>query len=379
MSKIQDIIYKYLHNTASKSEIEALEHWVGKSSENAAVFKDYVKQFELNNTSTAAFNSKQAHKEFTRQTKPLFTQKRIMLAATIAFIIGLGLLNKITQNTTKPTPANVQKVATDAIVLTLEDGTQKVLNENKSSIITATKVDTLKQDKDNKLIYTAATLANAKTRYHKLEIPLGKTFKIKLSDGTMVWLNAGSSLRFPVKFHKNLSFREVELVGEAFFDVAKNTKQPFLVKTSGVVIRVLGTAFNISSYSDEKNIKTTLVEGLVNVTDKGNKSNQTIIKPNQQNVFAKASGNLTNREVDVEKYIAWIDNRLLFENDPFHAIIKKIERSYNVKITCENNALNNTRFTGEFDIEDVNEVLATFKANTPFDYEIKNNQIIISK
>ncbi len=383
MSEIQDIIYKYLRNTASESEITELERWVRKSPENAAIFKGYVQEFELNVSSKGSFKSKQAYREFTRKTaiekKPVFTQKRIVMAATIAIIIGLGILNKVTQNTTKSIPDKVNNVVNDAILLTLEDGTQTVLNENKASIIRVTKGDTLKQYKNNKLIYTKTTLANTETRFHKLEIPLGKTFKIKLSDGTMVWLNAGSSLRFPIQFHEKLIFREVELVGEAFFQVAKNTEQPFLVKTSGVVVKVLGTAFNISSYGDEENIKTTLVEGSVNITDKSNKSNQTIIKPNQQCVFAKASGKLTNKVVDVEKYIAWIDNRLLFENDPFHEIIKKIERSYNVEITCENFALNNTRFTGEFDIEDVNEVLATFNASTPFHYKIKNNQIIISK
>jgi transmembrane sensor len=383
MSKIQDIIYKYLRNTATISEIETLEEWVRNSPENASLFKDYVYNYEQHNIVDKQFNNKEALEKFrqlTNSNKKLNLHlKWVGIAATIILILGLGMLNKIHENTSSSLSNTEKALDKTNILLTLDDGSQKILKEGNSSTILGVSGDTLQQDESNQIIYNFKTAKKAETRYHKLEIPLGKTFKIKLSDGSQVWLNAGSSLRFPVQFHDQMEHREVELTGEAFFEVVKNEKLPFIVKTSGVVIKVLGTRFNVSSYNDDESIKTTLVEGSVNITEKNNKSNNIIIVPKEQTIFNKSTRKMVTEEVNIEKYIAWVDNRLFFENDPFHEIIKKIERSYNVEVINNHEALNAIRFTGEFDIEDVSEVLATFTANTPFNYKIKNNKITISK
>ncbi|NIJ46523.1 hypothetical protein FHR24_003011 [Wenyingzhuangia heitensis] len=211
--------------------------------------------------------------------------------------------------------------------------------------------------------------------FNEITIPNGRTFKMTLSDGTFVHLNAGSILKFPVNFVKNKP-REVFLSGEAYFEVTKNKKHPFIVNTKQIGIKVLGTHFNVNSY-EEACPQTVLAEGSIAVYHQQNKKQKQLIVPGQKAFFYNNKMNV--KEVNVERSLSWREGRLLFNNNKFINIIKKIERKYNVTIQNKYTELNKLRFKGNFKDETVIDLLNTFKESAGFDYTILNNQIIINK
>lgn len=214
--------------------------------------------------------------------------------------------------------------------------------------------------------------------YHAIEVPLGKTYKLFLSDGTLVHLNAGTNLRFPIKFIPNTK-REVFLNGEAYFEVIRDQANPFMVMAGDMEVTVLGTHFNVSSYKGDKQ-HTVLVEGSVSVDNLGaNPSFQRsiVIKPGQKAIMVPEGLNVN--EVDVEDYIGWIRNILTFNNELFPDIISKIERKYNVEIENNFKELDTARFNGKFGEESIISLMDTFKESANFDYVIKAGKIIINK
>ena len=176
-------------------------------------------------------------------------------------------------------------------------------------------------------------------------------------------------IKISKKVYNSLKTRSVELEGEAFFDVAHNKDKPFIVNTDGVDIRVLGTKFNISSYSGEDSINTTVVEGLVNVVDADNNNNQIVLNPSFQASFQKSNTSLTSREVNTADYTAWIEKRIVFNDIPFEKLAIKIERTYNVKIINKNKALKKEHFTGQFDIENIETIFKVLSVSFYFDYK----------
>jgi transmembrane sensor len=235
-------------------------------------------------------------------------------------------------------------------------------------------------------------------------VAYGSKSTIELPDGSVVVLNSGSKLTYPTSFGKDN--RTVFLSGEGFFEVRRNSKWPFFVKTRGVTIRVTGTKFNVKAYPDETLTETTLVSGSVEILE--NKKESTpkllaILKPNQKAVFScgileieKSAKNLnkleninkpdscaTQAKIDVEKgvkteeLICWKNNVLVFNNEKLTDLTKKLERWYNVDISLKNNALANIRFSGKFDKESIQELLDALILIQPFAYEINKNKIVI--
>lgn len=229
----------------------------------------------------------------------------------------------------------------------------------------------------------------------------GSKTNLVLPDGSKVWLNAGSKLSYEKSYGN--AFREVTLTGEAFFDVVKNTSRPFIIHTSKMEIRVLGTAFNVKCYPDEKKTETSLIRGSVEITLK-NRPEKIILKPNEkivindeedtkpvtaantakpgstapesQPIFTLA--HLTREPVN-NKIIetSWIDNRLIFSNETFEEIAVKMERWYAVSIRFDNEKLKKKRFTGTFENETVSQALSAMQLTLPFNYSIDKDQITI--
>jgi ferric-dicitrate binding protein FerR (iron transport regulator) len=154
---------------------------------------------------------------------------------------------------------------------------------------------------------------------------------LELPDGTKVWLNSSSSLTYPVIFKGKE--RGVELTGEAYFEVAKNAASPFFVKTSSQTIKVLGTHFNINSYQDEKSVKTTLLEGSVEVTGNGTRQ-ITSLKPGQQAV--NSAGNIKIiSDADIDEAVAWKNGKFLFRNTDLQTVMRQLSRWYDVEVTYQ--------------------------------------------
>jgi ferric-dicitrate binding protein FerR (iron transport regulator) len=202
-----------------------------------------------------------------------------------------------------------------------------------------------------------------------------RTF-VTLEDGTKIWLNADSKLSYPRSF-ANASTREIQLEGEAYFDVTANKQKPFIVHTSDVRIKVLGTAFNVKSYGNDRTVETTLIHGKVTIQSV-NDSSQITLLPNQQAVFEKLSGRLflEHRE-EVVDYTVWKEGQLVFLNQPLSDIINELERWFNVTIQVEDRESLDCHFSAKVNNKTLEEVLKLFKDSESIDYTIEGSRVTI--
>jgi ferric-dicitrate binding protein FerR (iron transport regulator) len=201
--------------------------------------------------------------------------------------------------------------------------------------------------------------------------------ELVLPDGSKVTLNTKSTIKYPKKFTK--SNRTVEFVGEAFFDVVRDTTKPFIVKTSDVEIEVLGTNFNVMAYPDDKTIETTLVTGKVKIkrlNPSTNKTQSVILSPDHKAIFYKTEERFILDKTNVEIATSWTLGKLIFDNEPFESLVKKLERWYNVRIILSDDLNNKYRYTLSIDSEKIEEVLEMIKKTSPVNYTIANGEII---
>ena len=278
--------------------------------------------------------------EIERPVKSISYFPHIAVAATVLLLFVSSFFifqNRNDSNKLLPPVAVVKKQSVkdlmpgkDKAVLTLADGSIVILDEASQGNIATQPSAAIHKVDDGSLLYEANAPAT-QIVYNSISTPRGGKFHITLSDGTKVWLNAASSLRFPVGFSR--SERRVELTGEGYFEVAKNPSQPFIVDVAGKEeVRVLGTHFNINSYSDESSINTTLLEGLVSIQAKGAENVKTLI-PGQQHRFYETGKTRMLNNVDTEEAIAWKNDKFDFgESMELKAVMRQIERWYNVEV-----------------------------------------------
>lgn len=231
----------------------------------------------------------------------------------------------------------------------------------------------------------------------------GSTSRVELPDGSMVWLNAGSKLTYTKDFGKEI--REVTLSGEAYFDVTKMKDKPFIIHTADINIRVLGTAFNVRAYPEDKKTETSLIRGSIEVTINKRPNDKIILSPSEKLVVendkvVSREGNVRAVDVPVGTMIplvavnkiryspldssveemAWMDNRLIFRDEPFEELALRMERRYDVKIEIGNEELKEIKLNGIFDQESVTQALEALKEMIPdLLYEKKGNQIFINR
>ncbi len=369
------LIDKYLKNTISEEETDALEELL-KEPKNAEVFKNLIKDDYLLKTANREFDVRTALKKSTLEfesqpVRPIwYRQPLYKYAASVLLIVGLTFLGKSILATN---PHNDSPIisADEQVRLEFDDGNQQFLTETESDSILGTQNNLIGLVNNGKLRYTKG---NPTATYNTLRVPYGKRFQVQLSDGTTVHLNAGSSLRYPISF-SGASLREVQLEGEAYFDVAKDSIKRFVVKSQDLGIEVLGTQFNINSYTEDTEIHTTLREGSVRILSN---SSTLIMAPNEQVVLVKQSHELIKRKVNADRYIAWVQGETVFTNTPFKKILKTLERKYHVQINSSIAELNDQRFTARFDGETIEQIIDYFSKSYGFDYGIENNKITIN-
>ena len=209
--------------------------------------------------------------------------------------------------------------------------------------------------------------------------PLGQKSVLFLSDGTKVWLNAASKISYLRNFAGS-DTRDVYLEGEAFFDVAHDVHKPFVVHTSSIKIKVLGTSFNVKSYAEEKTIETTLVHGKVRIEQsdvKGNRIGDVELKPNQRAVFNKESKIINVREVAPGNTGSWKQDRLVFEEESIDNVIMQMERWFDVKIYVENKGNLDCKLTASIEKESLEEVLRLLEASHKIRYKINGSEVFI--
>lgn len=247
----------------------------------------------------------------------------------------------------------------------IEEGTIEIREKDGSLI----QVDSLKG-----LEYSTESKTEIEEIYNTLRIPRGREFDILLADGTRVWLNAESELKYPVQFVG--SKRLVYLKGEAYFDVTSNKEKAFIVKSYDQQVEVYGTEFCVNAYNQNE-IKTVLVEGAVGVKA-NSKGVEAILKPGELGLVNLVTGEMDVKKVNVRPYIAWKDGDFVFENEPLENIMMRLERWYNVKVFFMNEECKQFRFTGDMErYSDVKDLLFFMEATSNVRFEIKNNAIVI--
>jgi ferric-dicitrate binding protein FerR (iron transport regulator) len=226
------------------------------------------------------------------------------------------------------------------------------------------------------LFYDSNYTKNQEPVYNELFAAFGTRSALKLSDGTSVWLNSGSSIKYPDRFVGNK--RIVELKGEAYFEVQHDPTRPFIVKTSSISVKATGTKFNVSGYDLAEDAEVTLVSGKVEVNPTDNNKNiiSTKLNPDQHYSVNKVSGKSSVTTEDTYKFISWKDGKLIFRNEPLSEVIKKISQVFNVDIELQGTLLQDYRYRATFQDESLAEILKLLKISSPIDYtEIKRNPL----
>ncbi|PXY46634.1 FecR family protein [Flavobacterium hydrophilum] len=361
-----EIIYKYLANEASEQEIQTLFEWIEASEENKKHFITLKKAWAITSLSEGISKDNAPVIKIKPKNKAV---KYLKYAAVLLFLFGLG---KIALN------FNHKRKHSKEIVLELGDGRTEIITKNNQRNLVNEKGQLVAKKFANQIVYFGKA-ENDVIVYNSLKVPYGKTFKLILSDGTVVNLNSGTTIRYPEQFGIS-GKRTVYLTGEAFFEVAKDKEHPFIVNANQVDIEVLGTKFNVNAYPETSTVNSVLVEGSIQMYDKENPSNAVLLKPNQMAVWQNNSKKITTKSVDPAFYSAWTKGELTFKDTPFSTIVKIIQRSYDVEIINENSDLARQTFTGTIKISEssVENILELLKRDTPFDYTIKQNTIIIT-
>ncbi len=382
--KIEELIVKYITNSATAADLDTLTHWISNPS-NERLFKEYIKTYyaiicSMNKTDhqktveqLLRIIRKEKSFAYRLKTKAIY---KYAAAASVAILITAGIWFFKTSNTesqfVEPIIVNNQiETGSDKATLTLEDGTVVALIKGQTyQTQNAT-------SNGEQIVYNNSTSQELVNNY--LTTARGEQFQITLADGTQVWLNSETQLKYPVSFTDGKS-RQVELVyGEAYFDVSPSPEHngsKFQVYNNNQEVEVLGTEFNIKAYKEETNIYTTLVEGKVAVTSGGiNK----ILEPSQQSNLDILANTITIKTIEVYDEISWKDGIFSFEGKTLKDIMKTLSRWYDLEVVFANEELENIRFVGSLNKEqDIVNILNDIKNfGVIKNYEINNKTITL--
>ncbi|MEH6680806.1 MAG: FecR domain-containing protein [Sediminicola sp.] len=380
---IKSIIDKYLSDQINDADSGELLQWL-RDAGNKELFKTYVQDHYQWNKGLLKIDVEMEFSKLMGKIERKANAKRKISiyrwAAIFMGLIGVSLffyLTNIQDRTLAPEVEMIRINQGDGIVKTIEEnGTQKIIDRN-GTVVGNQKGNVL----DYKNVEGSKATQKETLAYSELYVPFGKKMRLLLSDGTKVHVNAGSTFRYPVKFVGEGN-RKVFLEGEAFFEVSKDQKRPFIVDTDAVGIEVLGTTFNISSYRDDETLSTVLAEGSVNMYHREERNglikDAILLSPGEAGTWKKNTGNMLVKKVDVEEYLAWTEGNLVFRTRKFSDILKILERHYNISIINNYKELDDQLFFARFDTENIGQVLSYFQKSVPFNYRMEGNSIEIN-
>ena len=382
--KFEDLVLKYINQTSSTEDLKFLINKL-KDPKNVKLFKSYIKTnyysiYAMNQSETEDIINqikKRILSQGRKEKRILFIKKGLKYAAIILIVFGMGYyshLNNIGYGI--ESEKIIPKI--DDIVLSTE-GKDLIIqkdeykNQNEKKVVS--KINLVQ--KSNQLIYDNE-IEIEKLSFHTLKVPYGKRFNIIFSDGSRVFLNSGSKIKYPVKFLSNQK-REVFLEGEAFFDVTENKSDLFIVNSNGINVEVYGTKFNVRNYPEDDKSDIVLVNGSIGITNSQN-NNVTKLTPGYKGSVNKESLLIEKSKINTKIYTSWIDGEFIFRNESFSQILKKLERLYNVTIIDNRKNDSNELFNASIDVEDekIEEVLNYFNKIYNIEYQLFNNKIIIN-
>jgi ferric-dicitrate binding protein FerR (iron transport regulator) len=372
-TEILALLQQYQKGTLSNEDKDKLDAWyLNKASKST---------MQLNrNELEDSYELLKSKLPLQQERKVINLWPRVAVAASIALLLGTGIFYFAKPE--KPIIEVVEKQKEIAPggtrgILTLSNGKQIVLADisAKDTIAQEGEEVTIKMDEKGVITYTinpnAASSKEDPNAFNTLSTPTGGQYNIVLADGTKVYLNTVSSIKYPTQF--NGDRRVVELEGEAYFEVAKNKSKPFIVKSGDQEIEVLGTHFNVHAYNNESVVKTTLLEGSVAVTYKNQKA---ILKPGQQSNVSESFSKIAVRNVDTEAAIAWKNGRFKFDNADLKSVMKQLERWYGIKVEYRGD-VSDVRFNGgTFMNKNLSEVLKVLELSN-IKFKVEGKTIIV--
>ena len=381
--KMKRLLVKFLQDDCSQTEVDHVVNYfqAAKKTTDFPTVEDVIELFhEISKIDEATSN--RIIKNILSDSKPEKTYKHSFWKyAAAAAVVGILATSYLLRDNLFSSPQkNISTIVnttiesgTDKATLTLEDGS--VVELQKGAVFKTANADS----NGEAIVYASSERNTKETVYNYLTIPRGGQFFIKLSDGTKVWLNSETQLKYPVAFNDGKA-RQVELIyGEAYFDVSPSTEHggvKFKVLNKSQEIEVLGTEFNVKAYKDETHIYTTLVEGKVDVSTDNKKQS---LRPNQQlnlNINTKAS---TIKEVDVYGEISWKEGVFSFENKPLKEVMKVLSRWYDVEVIIKNSAIENEEFVGVLrKNQDLEKILKSIKNSGIIkNFEIGDKKVVL--
>ncbi|GGZ37584.1 iron dicitrate transporter FecR [Echinicola pacifica] len=377
------IIWKKLHSSLNEEEEGQLSQWLASHSDHqdyynkVKVFYEKGSKFE-NGTKNAgeAWAALEKKDDFR---KPGRSNRIVFYAAAVAANLVLLCIAYFVFKPYLTEPKEVKALAsqilpgTDRAILLTEEGSYDL---SSGAPLALEEGGTAVRSQGNQIQYDEANGASGKVTFNTLLVPKGGQFNLILADGTKVWLNANSQLKYPTSFPGDS--RVVELQGEAYFEVQEDARKPFKVLTGEQVVQVWGTSFNISSYEDEEAIATTLVEGKVEVFLTNSSAGHQMLSPNQQSLYHKNEASLESKTVDVHKYIAWKEGWFVFQDKPLVAIINSLARWYDFSFEFKNEETKSIPFTGKIRrYEDLQEVMDLLQKTGDVKFKLERRNMII--
>lgn len=382
------LIDTYINGEASENEkrlVEAYYSRLGKPAlessdvQDEALFKDLL----LNRIITQIRSESEQEEIVKVKLKKRLNLWWISAAAVLLIFFSVGILlfrDGKSTNKGHVDYAELIQPGGNKAILTLSNGTKVVLDGKSNADIAEQNGIKIKKKEDGLLEYvqlsSPVTDNQFSTIFNTIETPKGGQYRIVLNDGTVVWLNAASQLRYPLQFKG--AERRVELIGEGYFEVAHNAAKPFIVVTAKQEVQVLGTHFNINAYTDEDEIKTTLLEGSVKVTSKQGKkqTGQKYLRPGEQSVLMDDSWSV--KEVDAATQIDWKNGRFIFKDEDLKSVMRKLARWYDIEVDYASSMGENLNFSGKISrSKTLKEVLRILTRTNDVTFKVAERRITV--
>ncbi|RXQ87851.1 DUF4974 domain-containing protein [Ancylomarina salipaludis] len=384
--RISQLIAKEVNFGLDESERQELNAWINNSEENQIAYERIRNQEEFLNwdENFHQVNVDEGWERFEKALTPSrvkFAFQTIFRYAAVLFVplflagVAYYLYDDLSKQTSYQNIARIDVKKPEAQLI-LADG-QKVSLCNKGISALKEKDGTQIEKGEGRLKYQAGNDKRT-LLYNTVRIPKGSEYELVLADGTKVHLNAMSSLKFPIQFIGKT--RGVELTGEAYFEVSKDAKHPFVIDVMGTKVEVLGTSFNVKAYKEDENVVTTLVEGSVKVRSSGFKAKTMMLEPGQQAVVSEKSGAIKMQNVDVNLFTSWREGVFLFKDERIEDIMTELSRWYDLKVFYKNQSIKEYRFGGHFNRNsEIGSIMEMFELTRKVDVEINGQTIVIGE
>ena len=372
------LIIKYINQNTKTEDLKLLLTYL-KDSDNLRLFKLFIK---INFFSIYIMNKMdkdgiidiikgKIKKDQIREKRKKYFIKTLKYAAIFVAVFSMSHFYTLNQIN-----------STEISEVIIPDDDEVFIENEKGEIFLIEKTDSIEISKNsykesNRIVYEENILETEKVEFHTITVPYGKRFNLKLSDGTDVYLNSGTLMKYPVSFLPDQT-RSVYIEGEAFFNVEKATNSIFEVRSNQIIASVYGTKFNFKNFSEDFSSDIVLVEGSLGISNE-NSNDINMLSPGYKASIDKEIFNISKSKVNSKIYTSWVDGDVIFRNETFEQIIQKLQRLYNITI-INNSKISNQLFNASINVEKekIEEVLGYFNKIYNIDFQIFNNKIIIN-